>query len=91
MKLFKQSHHSYYLTTILSETQNDPVLINLAQTLKSNNRNLEFTLHKNIILRRNRVYIPSTLRITVLQELHSTHIGVEKMKMLARSTTRLLA
>lgn len=45
----------------------------------------EFGLHDACLMRGIRVYIPSTLRQQVLQELHSTHFGMSRMKELARS------
>ncbi|KAF2891430.1 hypothetical protein ILUMI_14743, partial [Ignelater luminosus] len=39
-----------------------------------------------IILRGSRVVIPTSLQQSVLEELHDTHIGVVKMKAIARST-----
>jgi len=38
----------------------------------------------NSTLRQNRVYIPTALRASVLYEFHSTHMGMTKMKQLAR-------
>ena len=69
---------------IAKETQKDPVLQNLLLSLKKDHRNPEFNIHKGIIFRNNRVYVPSSLHPSVLRELHSTHTGIEKMKMLAR-------
>jgi hypothetical protein len=47
-------------------------------------RSTEFSLNEGVIFRGKRVYIPPTLREKLLAELHSTHTGVNKMKMLAR-------
>lgn len=44
----------------------------------------EFTLQKGCIMRGIRVYVPPQLRKQVLDELHSTHFGITRMKTLAR-------
>lgn len=44
----------------------------------------EFTLSKDVIFREHKVVIPSTLQRKILQELHSGHFGVVRMKHLAR-------
>lgn len=45
----------------------------------------EFTLQGDCLMRGIRVYIPPPLRMRVLNELHSGHFGVSRMKALARS------
>lgn len=45
----------------------------------------EFALQEDCLMRGSRVYIPEPLRKRVLDELHSTHFGVVRMKSLARS------
>ncbi|GBM29413.1 Uncharacterized protein K02A2.6 [Araneus ventricosus] len=44
----------------------------------------ELSVHKNCLLWGNRVVIPEVLRRRVLDELHISHPGIEKMKSLAR-------
>lgn len=44
----------------------------------------EFTLQSGCLMRGIRVYVPESLRKRVLNELHSTHFGVVRMKSLAR-------
>jgi len=51
---------------------------------ESNATESEFTIHNNILFREQRVLIPFTLQALVSQELHRTHIGISKMKQLAR-------
>lgn len=46
---------------------------------------LEFSLHDGCLLRGMRVYIPKTLRKKVLDELHTAHFGMSRMKSLARA------
>ncbi|BES87407.1 Hypothetical Protein NTJ_00214 [Nesidiocoris tenuis] len=45
---------------------------------------LEYTLDNGILFKGQRVIVPKILRNAVLQELHRTHIGISKMKQLAR-------
>uniref|UniRef100_A0A182YRA1 RNA-directed DNA polymerase n=1 Tax=Anopheles stephensi TaxID=30069 RepID=A0A182YRA1_ANOST len=45
----------------------------------------QFSLQKDFLMRGSRVYIPPTLRMKVLRELHSTYFGTSRMKFLARS------
>ena len=45
----------------------------------------EFNLHKDCLMRGSRVYIPPALRRKVLEELHSTHFGITRIKSLAGS------
>ncbi|XP_053690892.1 uncharacterized protein K02A2.6-like [Sabethes cyaneus] len=45
---------------------------------------VEFSLHKDCIMRGIRVYLPPSLRARVLDELHSTHFGVARIEALAK-------
>lgn len=45
----------------------------------------ELTIEEGVVMWGYRVIIPTKLRLRVLEELHSTHLGVVKMKSLARS------
>ena len=54
-------------------------------TFYNRREELSVTFDKLICLN-DRILIPPTLRSTVLQDLHSSHLGVEKMKSLARLT-----
>ncbi|XP_055589292.1 uncharacterized protein K02A2.6-like [Uranotaenia lowii] len=44
----------------------------------------EFSLQKDCLMRGARVYVPPALRVRVLNELHSTHFGITRIKSLAR-------
>lgn len=44
-----------------------------------------FTVQDGILFRGHRVMIPPTLQQGILEELHSTHVGIVKMKALARN------
>lgn len=45
----------------------------------------EFTIQRGCLLRGLRVYVPTELRRQVLDELHTAHFGITRMKSLARS------
>jgi len=45
----------------------------------------EFSLKINCIMRGIRIVIPNIFRKTILEELHTAHFGVNKIKALARS------
>lgn len=47
-------------------------------------KNEEFTLNDNIILRKERVVIPTSLQEQILKELHIEHLRTVKMKNFAR-------
>ncbi|XP_062574192.1 uncharacterized protein K02A2.6-like [Saccostrea cucullata] len=49
------------------------------------NRFKELTCHQNCLMWGNRVVVPEKLRDRVLQDLHEGHIGIVKMKSIARS------
>ena len=71
--------------SIARETDNDPQLSVLKKELSLGNINdPEYSLQDGIIFRRHRVYIPTKFRAEILQELHHTHLGMVKMKNLAR-------
>ena len=82
------------------ETSRDPVLSVVAQYLHMGwpdklsmsrevqdyeNKKTQLSLNNGCILWGGRVIIPSSLRKTVLADLHQSHPGATKMKMLARS------
>ncbi|XP_011688649.1 PREDICTED: uncharacterized protein K02A2.6-like [Wasmannia auropunctata] len=52
---------------------------------KSRTDEIEYSVQQGIILHGHRVVIPKVLQGRILQELHSAHFGIVKMKMLARS------
>ncbi|XP_011859117.1 PREDICTED: uncharacterized protein K02A2.6-like [Vollenhovia emeryi] len=80
---------------VATATATDKELSKLLQILKSGKNtekektfytvNLhEFTLQNNVIFRGHRVVIPRILQKKILQELHTGHFGVVRMKHLAR-------
>lgn len=74
---------------IAIETNKDTDLRNITgnQVHKSKRFNIEqveFSLQNDVIMRRHGVVAPKALRSQILEELHSNHFGVVKMKSLAR-------
>ncbi|XP_059058843.1 uncharacterized protein K02A2.6-like [Achroia grisella] len=77
---------------IAKETKTDEELKILLEALKTGHsvrqhgyNDNELTLQDNCILKGTRVVIPHSLRSRVLDELHAGHVGILKMKLLARS------
>lgn len=70
-------------------TAKDPELIPLLQTLQSGGllegREAEYGLQDGCILYGQRVCVPKCYRNKVLEELHHGHLGIVKMKAIARS------
>ncbi|XP_055903972.1 uncharacterized protein K02A2.6-like [Eupeodes corollae] len=72
-------------TSIAKETEKDSKLSKLKQDLlKGQIENPDYSLQDGVIFKGNRVVIPNTLQDEVLKELLRTHIGIVKMKQLAR-------
>ncbi|XP_018376031.1 PREDICTED: uncharacterized protein LOC108769509 [Trachymyrmex cornetzi] len=71
--------------TIVEETMKDEELSQLKENLSSGETyDLIYSLHNGIIFRGHRIFIPTSLRPEILKELHYTHLGISKMKKLAR-------
>ncbi|XP_033733598.1 uncharacterized protein K02A2.6-like [Pecten maximus] len=83
---------------ISRETLKDPTLSKVYTTVQRGwiegedkclgifyNKRLEISIHQNCLFWGIRVIVPSALRQRVLDELHEGHVGVVKMKGLARS------
>ncbi|GBM52133.1 Uncharacterized protein K02A2.6 [Araneus ventricosus] len=64
------------------ETEKDQELAQIKQEILSSPINSDYILDRCILFRNNRIVIPKTLQSTVLNELHSTHIRITKMKQL---------
>lgn len=68
------------------ETVADQELSKLLKELQSGtNHDPEYSINDHIIFRGHRILIPKSLQPAVLQELHSTHLGIVKMKSIARN------
>ncbi|CAB0017933.1 unnamed protein product, partial [Nesidiocoris tenuis] len=71
---------------IAAETSKDKELSALLEDLASGrNSDPEYSLMDGVIFRGDRVVIPRALQPYVLMELHSSHVGMVKMKCLARN------
>ncbi|XP_018401810.1 PREDICTED: uncharacterized protein K02A2.6-like [Cyphomyrmex costatus] len=71
--------------TIAEETIKDEELSQLKENLASGETyDPIYSLHNGIIFRGHRIFIPTSLRPEILKELHYTHLGISKMKKLAR-------
>lgn len=83
------------VSKLARETNEDSGLRTLCQALQTgktssiehrfNIPQTEFSVQQGCLLRGQRVVVPKTLRTEVLNELHTAHFGVNKMKGLARS------
>ncbi|XP_055920739.1 uncharacterized protein K02A2.6-like [Eupeodes corollae] len=69
----------------LKEVYNNLVLGKKLDTAGFEGKDYQFSLTNGTILRNNRVVIPQILRELILAELHTAHVGIVKMKALARS------
>ncbi|XP_031349308.1 uncharacterized protein K02A2.6-like [Photinus pyralis] len=79
------STYSLTSTSIAFESQQDPELSKIKESLIHGNlNNPDYSLHDGVIFKGQRVVIPTSLRAEVLKELHHTHVGIVKMKQLAR-------
>ncbi|XP_018395972.1 PREDICTED: uncharacterized protein K02A2.6-like, partial [Cyphomyrmex costatus] len=77
---------------IQTETRNDENLLKIVEALEQGKclkkfglQNHEFALNNGILLRKDRVVIPEKFRNKILKELHLGHIGIVRMKALARN------
>ncbi|XP_036347710.1 uncharacterized protein K02A2.6-like [Rhagoletis pomonella] len=71
--------------SIAKETGNDPELAELRTKLINGKiQDPEYTIQSDIVLKGQRVMIPKSLRGEILKELHYTHLGIVKMKQMAR-------
>ncbi|GBL91846.1 Uncharacterized protein K02A2.6 [Araneus ventricosus] len=82
--VFEISSENLTADAIIQETEKDQELVQIKRELLSSPINSDYFLDSGILFRNNRIVIPKTLQPTVLNELHSTHIGITKMRQLAR-------
>lgn len=70
---------------ILEETEKDADLSKILKDMRNNSTmESDYTIDSGILFKGQRVVIPASLQKFVLEELHHTHIGITKMKQLAR-------
>ncbi|BET02945.1 Hypothetical Protein NTJ_15763 [Nesidiocoris tenuis] len=82
--VFQISSPAITFSIIQQETLKDPELGKILQNLTTSSEDSEFTVAEGILFRNDRIVIPSSLRSSILNELHQTHLGITKMKQLAR-------
>ncbi|BES99282.1 Hypothetical Protein NTJ_12100 [Nesidiocoris tenuis] len=70
--------------TVAEETARDPELQTIMQELRNSRTDSPYTVSSNMLFRSDRVVIPKVLQTSILKELHTSHIGITKMKQLAR-------
>lgn len=82
--IFQISNEIINAGVIAAETTKDAGLAKLKETLQNDDIEGEYTLNDSIIFKGQRVVIPKTLQPEILAELHRTHLGITRMKQLAR-------
>ena len=83
--------------TVRTETANDPILAQVLRFVRNGwpmevseelkpfySRRTELTIEDEILLWNERVVIPMSLRLILLNDLHAEHFGMTKMKQMAR-------
>ena len=83
--------------TVRKETANDPILAQVLRFVRNDwpmevseelkpfySRRTELTIEDEILLWNERVVIPMSLRLILLNDLHAEHFGMTKMKQMAR-------
>lgn len=83
--IYQISNNSLNYKTLAEETARDKQLSKLkSDLLNGQNCDSEYYLQNGIIFRGQRVVVPFSLHQIILTELHHTHVGIVKMKQLAR-------
>lgn len=82
--VFLLSNEVVTAVTIANETLNDPDLQKILKDLRSKSKDSPYTISEGILFKNDRVVVPKKLRPSILCELHATHLGITKMKQLAR-------
>ncbi|GBL81808.1 Uncharacterized protein K02A2.6 [Araneus ventricosus] len=82
--VFEISSKNLTADAIIQETEEDQELAQIKQEPLSSPINSDYILNSGILFKNNHIVIPKTLQSTILNELHSTHIGITKMKQLVR-------
>lgn len=82
--LLQISSFSITADTVAEETVKDLTLQALLQELKTSRKDSSYTVSNNMLFRSDRIVIPKSLQAPILQELHTSHLGITKMKQLAR-------
>ncbi|XP_046397440.1 uncharacterized protein K02A2.6-like [Ischnura elegans] len=82
--LLQISSASITADIVAEETAKDPELQALLQELKTSRKDSPYTVSGDMLFRSDRAVIPKSLQAQILKELHMSHLGVTKMKQLAR-------
>ncbi|GBM45039.1 Retrovirus-related Pol polyprotein from transposon 17.6 [Araneus ventricosus] len=80
--VFQTSSENLTADAIIQETEKDQELAQIKQELLSSPITSDYILDSGILFRNNRTVISKILQPTVLNELHSTYIGITKIKQL---------
>ena len=85
MNIFEISTATLNSEIIVKETEKDEELSKIkTELINETSNDNEYLIDDGILFKNNRVMIPKALQKQVLEELHSTHVGITKMKQLAR-------
>ncbi|XP_039305140.1 uncharacterized protein K02A2.6-like [Solenopsis invicta] len=85
LTIFEISSENITAENIIQETDKDETLSKIKRKLLSEEADdIEYTLEAGILFKGQRVVIPKILQPQILEELHKTHVGITKMKQLAR-------
>ncbi|XP_044741936.1 uncharacterized protein K02A2.6-like [Chrysoperla carnea] len=72
-------------TTIKNETSKDETIQVIIREIQTDaEASIQYTFEEGILFKGQRVVIPKSLQKSTLRELHKTHVGITKMKQLAR-------
>ncbi|UYV78487.1 K02A2.6-like [Cordylochernes scorpioides] len=82
--VFEISTKTLTVEEIVKETDKDKELSKLKRDIKSNSIESDYTINGEIFFKNDKVVVPKSLQLEVLKDLHSTHLGIVKMKHLAR-------
>ncbi|UYV77120.1 K02A2.6-like [Cordylochernes scorpioides] len=82
--VFEISRKTLTVEEIVKETDKDKELSKLKRDIKSNSIESDYTINGEILFKNDKVVVPKSLQLEVLKDLHSTHLGIVKMKQLAR-------
>ncbi|XP_046391594.1 uncharacterized protein K02A2.6-like [Ischnura elegans] len=82
--LLQISSASITADIVAEETAKDPELQALLQELKTSRKDSPYTVSGDMLFRSDRAVIPKSVQAEILKELHMSHLGVTKMKQLAR-------
>ena len=84
-QIYQISNFNLNYHTLKEETEKDQELSKLKfQLIHGENNDPEISIQNDVLFRGQRIMVPVKLQKAVLNELHHTHLGIVKMKQLAR-------